>query len=88
MKKVVEYGIDGMECFPPVHHPETGSQEYLTFAHEHNLIATSGSDYHGNYSLLEQSVGTKSPEVLPGDNIFPVAEKEATIEYFKKHHIL
>lgn len=47
MRKAVECGIDGMECFPPVHHPETGSQEYLSFAHTHHLIATSGSDYHG-----------------------------------------
>ena len=51
MKKVVECGVDGMECFPPVHHPETGSQEYLSFAHANHLIATSGSDYHGSHPL-------------------------------------
>ena len=52
MKKVVECGIDGMECFPPGHHRETGSEEYLSFAHTNHLLATSGSDYHGNYSLF------------------------------------
>lgn len=52
MNKVVECGIDGMECFPPGHHRETGSEEYLSFAHTNHLIATSGSDYHGNYSLF------------------------------------
>ena len=33
-------------------------------------------------------IGTKDPEVLPGDNIFPDEEKEATLEFFRKHRIL
>ena len=78
MEEVVRCGIDGMECFPPSHLAETGTTFYLDFAHKHDLIATSGSDYHG----------TKSPEVLPGNNIFPTEEKEKTIVYLKKHSIL
>ena len=78
MEEVVRCGIDGMECFPPSHHAETGTSFYLDFAHKHGLIATSGSDYHG----------TKSPEVLPGNNIFPTEEKEKTLVYLKKHSIL
>ena len=78
MEEVVRCGIDGMECFPPSHLAETGTTFYLDFAHKHDVIATSGSDYHG----------TKSPEVLPGNNIFPTEEKEKTIVYLKKHSIL
>ena len=78
LQHVAEVGIDGMECFPPSHHAETGTTRYITFAHEHNLIATSGSDYHG----------TKDPEVTPGHNIFPEEEKEKTLAFLRQHSIL
>ena len=49
MNEVVRCGIDGMECFPPSHLPCTGTDKYITFARQHGLIMTSGSDYHGMY---------------------------------------
>lgn len=47
MNEVVRCGIDGMECFPPSHHVETGTDMYINFARQHGLMVTSGSDYHG-----------------------------------------
>ena len=78
LQHIVTIGMDGMECFPPAHHAETGTSRYIDFAHIHGLMATSGSDYHG----------TKDPEVIPGHNIFPADEKEKTVAVFKQHHIL
>lgn len=47
MKHFYEIGVDGMECFPPPHKQDENSHIYYEFAKEHNLLVTSGSDYHG-----------------------------------------
>ena len=47
MEHFVSIGVDGMECFPPAHKMEADSEKYYEFAKKHNLLVTSGSDYHG-----------------------------------------
>ena len=42
-----EHGVEGMECFPPAHHQKEDSSWYYEFAKAHDLLVTSGSDYHG-----------------------------------------
>lgn len=44
--QLVEYGLDGIECFHSNHTPEM-VEEYLNLAKKYNLLVTGGSDYHG-----------------------------------------
>ena len=44
--ELIERGIDGIEVFYPEHTDED-TERYLSFAKEHNLIITGGSDFHG-----------------------------------------
>ena len=47
LDKMVEYGIDGLECHHPSASPE--QQELLTvYAKEHGLMITEGSDFHSH----------------------------------------
>lgn len=77
-KEAVQFGVDGMECFPPRHHPEASSVGYRTFCHKHNLFCCSGSDFHG----------VTSSEVGIGENVFPEKEVGATLELFEQKGIL
>jgi predicted metal-dependent phosphoesterase TrpH len=44
--QLVEEGLQGIECFYPVHsHAQT--RQYLELAQKYNLVATGGSDFHG-----------------------------------------
>lgn len=77
-KEALQYGVDGVECFPPRHHPEASSVVYRTFCHKHNLFCCSGSDFHG----------VTSSEVGIGENVFPEKEVGATLELFEQKGIL
>lgn len=44
--QLVEYGLDGIECFHSNHTKEM-TEEYLHLADKYNLLVTGGSDYHG-----------------------------------------
>lgn len=47
LDKMVDYGIDGLEC----HHPSADpvqQQMLVTYAKEHDLMITRGSDYHSD----------------------------------------
>jgi predicted metal-dependent phosphoesterase TrpH len=43
---LLEAGIDGIECFHTKHSP-AASEYYVSFAEEHHLVITGGSDCHG-----------------------------------------
>ena len=77
-KEALKCGVDGVECFPPRHHSESGSMVYRTFCHKHNLFCCSGSDFHG----------ITSNEVGIGENIFPEKEVRATLELFEQKGII
>ena len=77
-KEALKCGVDGVECFPPRHHSESGSMVYRTFCHKHNLFCCSGSDFHG----------ITSNEVVIGENIFPEKEVRATLELFEQKGII
>src|SRR5262249_1353861 len=44
--KLVDAGMDGIECFHPKH-SASASQHYLQIAAKHKLLITGGSDCHG-----------------------------------------
>jgi predicted metal-dependent phosphoesterase TrpH len=44
--KMVEHGLDGIECFHTKHSP-AASRHYLKLAGEYHLLVTGGSDCHG-----------------------------------------
>ena len=46
LEKLVENGLDGIECLHPEHSPED-TRRYAALAREYSLIATGGSDFHG-----------------------------------------
>ena len=73
-----ELGIDGLECFPPKHREEYNTPVFRDFAHQHSLLCSSGSDYHGINDL----------EVPIGDNVFPAEEVDAFLTALKKHDVL
>lgn len=88
MRYFYEAGVDGMECFPPAHHQKEDAAMYYAFAQEHRLLVTSGSDYHGNHAIIHSNVGSKDPEVLPGNNIYREDEWERTRKVFEENNII
>lgn len=57
MDRMVEYGIDGLECFHPSASPEQ-SELFVAYAKEHGLMITRGSDFHSienrNYDIFHR----------------------------------
>ena len=57
MDKMIEYGIDGIECFHPSASPEQ-SELLVAYAKEHGLMITRGSDFHSkenrNYDIFHR----------------------------------
>lgn len=88
MEHFAEIGVDGMECFPPQHHQNESSPMFYQFAKEHQLLVTSGSDYHGTIKFFVLAIGTKEPEVLPGDNIYREEEWERVLKVFQSKNII
>lgn len=62
-EKIIKLGIDGIEAFSNYHDPET-KKFYLDIAKDFNLIATSGSDFHGanKPSIHLGEIGNPNPE--------------------------
>lgn len=48
LDKMVEYGIDGIECYYPKH-PQAETEYFLKFARMNNLRITCGCDCHGSF---------------------------------------
>ena len=48
LKRLLDCGIDGLECYSPYHDEET-TQRFLRFCRRHNLLVTAGSDCHGGF---------------------------------------
>ena len=57
MDRMIEYGIDGIECFHPSASPEQ-SELLVKYAKEHGLMITRGSDIHSiesrNYDIFHR----------------------------------
>lgn len=81
LKKLKEWGLDGLEVFYTEHSPSL-TQEYLSLAKKLDLIPTGGSDFHGQvkpdiflgvgknnlhlpYSLLANLKEQRSKQGLP-----------------------
>lgn len=65
LQALTDLGVDGMEVYSSYHSPEQ-NRFYETWAKEHNLIMTCGSDYHGK---------TK-PAISIGQCEMPTAQQE------------
>ena len=70
--------VDGMECFPPRHHASFGTEQFVTFAKEHCLFCSGGSDFHW----------AENCEVDVGDNCFPEEEAIHFLDVLNKHGII
>ena len=57
MDRMIEYGIDGIECFHPSASPEQ-SELLVAYAKEHGLMITRGTDFHSrenrNYDIFHR----------------------------------
>lgn len=57
MDRMIEYGIDGIECFHPSASPEQ-SELLVAYAKEHGMMITRGSDFHSienrNYDIFHR----------------------------------
>jgi predicted metal-dependent phosphoesterase TrpH len=51
LDQCLHHGIMGIECYQSKH-TKAQTQEYLNFSKKHNLLATGGSDYHGDEDTL------------------------------------
>lgn len=51
LNECLKYGIMGIECYQSKH-SKAQTIEYLDFCKKYNLIATGGSDYHGDEDIL------------------------------------
>lgn len=56
LDKLVEYGLKGIEVYYPAHN-EGEIFKYGVFAMKHNLIATGGSDWHGDFTEWNVNLG-------------------------------
>lgn len=57
--------LDGIEVWHPNHSAEKAAQ-YLTFATEHGLLTTGGSDFHGMYTATARPLGNPdAPDNIP-----------------------
>lgn len=56
LEKLIESGLDGIEAYSNYHSPEQ-IDYYRTFAENHDLMITCGSDFHGE----------KKPDIVMGD---------------------
>jgi predicted metal-dependent phosphoesterase TrpH len=54
--RVIEYGLDGIEVFHPMH-DEALRNYYQTIAGQYWLLGTGGSDFHGNREFDEFNLG-------------------------------
>ena len=65
VKKLVSYGLDGIEVFYSQHTPLM-IREYMGFASQYNLIATGGSDFHGaNKPQIPLGVEVSEQDIQP-----------------------
>ncbi len=63
LEKLVEYGIDGLECFYPSQ-DAYATGVCLDFCKEHNLMITAGSDDHGDFAKYIHGVYYAIGEVM------------------------
>jgi predicted metal-dependent phosphoesterase TrpH len=67
VKELIAAGADGIEVYHPDHGAES-EQRYLELAHRHGIIATGGSDYHGerNGESYHGAIGSRyaSPDTI------------------------
>ncbi len=62
LEELTDLGLDGVEVWHPSHTPEQ-TEALKTFAEEHRLLMTGGSDFHGMYSTTTRAVGSTSAPV-------------------------
>ena len=77
-KNAYELQIDGIECFPPKHHQDFGTDVFVNFAKEHDLVCSSGSDFHSHQDC----------SVDVGGNIFPEEFADDFLSMLKKQEII
>jgi predicted metal-dependent phosphoesterase TrpH len=73
---LVEKGLDGIEVNHP-DHTEAAKEKYVAMAKRYNLIATAGSDFHGerNGSMYHAMLGTCTTDVSVVDSLRSMAVK-------------
>ncbi len=59
LEELIPLGLDGVEVWHPSHTPEQ-TAHLLSFAQEHRLLTTGGSDFHGMYSRTARPLGSTS----------------------------
>lgn len=73
IEKLIELGLDGVECYYSRHTPEL-TEALVQFCRAHKLLITAGSDCHGEFCGSGGPIGaTATPEealVLDGIRIF------------------
>lgn len=57
--RLIEAGLEGLECFYPEHSPEQ-TERYLALAQRHGLLVTGGTDFHGPGSTHATPIGAVS----------------------------
>jgi len=71
LDEMIPAGLDGIEAFYPLHTPEQTTQ-YVKIAHQHELLITGGSDFHGPRGDAELTLGTVN---VPREDIAALLDK-------------
>ncbi|HBD95330.1 MAG: hypothetical protein A2015_12745 [Spirochaetes bacterium GWF1_31_7] len=69
IKKIINNGIDGIECYYPQHNDEI-TKTCVELCHEHDLLITSGSDCHGSFGESNLGEMHVTQELLKTGNLF------------------
>lgn len=53
INKIMQMGVKGLEAFYP-EHTEAQTNDFISFGHDHGLVITGGSDFHGTENTRNQ----------------------------------
>ncbi|MFZ5596251.1 MAG: PHP domain-containing protein [Bacillota bacterium] len=73
---LISEGLQGIEVYHPSHSPEAG-EYYLGLCRAHGLLATGGSDYHGEGSKKHSHLGASTVHYRVVEQLRGLAEKNS-----------
>jgi predicted metal-dependent phosphoesterase TrpH len=71
MKKFVDFGVAGLECYTPYRTDAEGQAYYVDFCKRHNVRVSGGSDYHGTFTDRPIGDPPLTTEMLDMSDLIP-----------------
>lgn len=76
VRRLIDYGVSGIEAFHPDHSPETESH-YSQLAQSNGLLVTAGSDFHGsrNGVVFHAPLGARTADAGVVERLMAIRDK-------------